>query len=190
MNKIVKTANIALLLTVSAVATKAQDIALKTNLIGWATTSCNVGLEMSTGKKQTMQLFGTLNPWNFGNDKKLHFWNVMPEYRWWTCQKFGGHFFGVHALGGEYNIKNIDLPFGTLPKTKRGRHYEGWYLGAGITYGYQWLLSKHLNFEAEIGVGYAYSPYKLYGNCEKELLKDIRNYVGPTKLGLSLMYMF
>lgn len=58
------------------------------------------------------------------------------------------------------------MPFGILPKTQEGRHYEGWYVGGGLTYGYQWLLNKHLNFEGSIGLGYAYSPYKLYGRCE------------------------
>ena len=131
-----------------------------------------------------------MNPWKFSGDKKLRYWNVMPEYRWYTCQKFGGHFFGIHALGGEYNVKNVDLPFGILPKTEKGRHYEGWYVGGGLTYGYQWLLSEHLNLEGSIGLGYIYSPYKLYGRCDKCLDKDHRNYVGPTKAALSLIYAF
>lgn len=156
-----------LLLILSMATTRAQEVALKTNLLGWASTSANAGIEIGTGKKTTFQLFGTLNPWKFSGDKKMRFWNVMPEYRWYTCQKFGGHFFGIHALGGEYNIKNIDMPFG-----------------------YQWLLNKHLNFEGSIGLGYAYSPYKLYGRCEKCLDKDHRNYVGPTKAALSLIYVF
>lgn len=106
-----------------------------------------------------------------------------------TCRTFGGSFFGIHALGGQYNIRNVDLPFKTLPKQgKDGRHYEGWYIGGGVTYGYQWLLSKHWNLEAEIGVGYAYSPYKLYGTCKRCLNKGHRNYVGPTKVGISLVY--
>ena len=147
-----------LLLILSTATTRAQEVALKTNLLGWASTSANAGIEIGTGKKTTFQLFGTLNPWKFSGDKKMRFWNVMPEYRWYTCQKFGGHFFGIHALGGEYNIKNIDMPFGILPKTLEGRHYEGWYVGGGLTYGYQWLLNKHLNFEGSIGLGYAYSP--------------------------------
>ena len=179
-----------LLLILSTATTRAQEVALKTNLLGWASTSANAGIEIGTGKKTTFQLFGTLNPWKFSGDKKMRFWNVMPEYRWYTCQKFGGHFFGIHALGGEYNIKNIDMPFGILPKTLEGRHYEGWYVGGGLTYGYQWLLNKHLNFEGSIGLGYAYSPYKLYGRCEKCLDKDHRNYVGPSKAALSLIYVF
>ena len=167
-----------MMLATSGTAT-AQDVALKTNLLGWATTSLNAGVEIGTAEKQTVQLFATINPWKFSGDKKVRFWNVEPEYRWWTCQR-----------SGEYNIKNVDLPFGTLPKTKRGRHYEGWYIGAGVTYGYQWLMSRHWNMEASLGVGYAYSPYKLYGRCARCLDKNHRNYVGPTKAALSMIYIF
>ena len=83
-----------LLLILSTVITRAQEVALKTNLLGLATTSLNAGLEIGTGRKSTFQLFGALNPWKFSGDKKLRYWNVMPEYRWYTCQKFGGHFCG------------------------------------------------------------------------------------------------
>ena len=181
---------LAALLFIAATAAKAQNVALKTNLLGWATTSLNAGVEAAIGERQTAQLFATLNPWQFSGQKRVRIWNVEPEYRFWTCRKFGGQFFGIHALGGEYNVKNVDLPFGLLPKTKSGRHYEGWYIGAGLTYGYQWLLSPHWNLEGSVGVGYAYSPYRLYGRCDRCLEKGHRNYVGPTKAALSLVYAF
>lgn len=167
-----------------------QTAAVKTNALSWATTTLNVGAEAAVGRRQTVQLFGALNPWTFSGGKRARFWAVEPEWRYWPCETFNGHFFGVHALGGEYNIRNIDLPFGTLPKTEKGRHYEGWYVGAGLTYGYQWMLSRHWNIEASIGVGYAYSPYKLYGRCDRCLQRKHRNYVGPTKAALSILYIF
>lgn len=170
--------------------TFAQDFGLKVNALSYAATNLNIGAELKTGESQTVQLFGTLNPWTYNAQKRMRFFNVMPEYRWWSCRAFGGWFFGVHGLGGIYNVRNIDLPFKTLPDTKRGRHYEGWYIGGGVTAGYQWLLSKHWNLEAEVGVGYAYSPYKLYGRCQKILNRDHRNYVGPTKVGINFEYFF
>lgn len=180
----------AMMVLATSASVKAQNVALKTNLVGWATASLNAGVEIGTAEKQTAQVFATLNPWTFSGEKRVRIWNIEPEYRWWTCQRFGGSFFGVHALAGEYNVKNVDLPFGTLAKTKRGRHYEGWYVGAGVTYGYQWLLSRHWNLEASLGIGYAYSPYNLYGRCAKCLEKSHRNYVGPTKVALSFAYIF
>ena len=49
----------------------AQDVALKTNLLGWATTSLNAGIEIGTAEKQTAQLFATLNPWEFSGGKRV-----------------------------------------------------------------------------------------------------------------------
>lgn len=51
-----------LLLILSMATTRAQEVALKTNLLGWASTSANAGIEIGMGKKTTFQLFGTLNP--------------------------------------------------------------------------------------------------------------------------------
>lgn len=62
-----------LLLILSTVITRAQEVALKTNLLGLATTSLNAGLEIGTGRKSTFQLFGALNPWKFSGDKKLRY---------------------------------------------------------------------------------------------------------------------
>lgn len=182
----------------------AQEMAVKTNLLGWATTSLNAGLEFGAGRKSTVQIFGLLNPWEFG-DTRMRIWTLEPEYRYWFCERFNGHFIGVHLLGGEYNFRNFNMPFTNLPDLKgenKGRHIEGWYVGAGITYGYQWMLSKHWNFEASLGIGYAYSPYKYYGRCDRLLDKDGNalpegtkktgncGYFGPTKLALSIMYVF
>lgn len=167
-----------------------QPVAVKTNALGWATTTINAGVEMAVSHRQTIQVFGALNPWTFSGERRARFWAAQPEWRYWLCERFNGHFFGIHALGGEYNVNNIDVPFGILPETEHGRHYEGWYVGGGITYGYQWMLSKHWNIEASIGVGYIYSPYKLYGRCDRCLDRDHRNYVGPTKAALSILYIF
>ena len=70
-----------LLLILSTAATRAQEVALKTNLLGWDSTSDKAGIEIGMGKKTTFQLVGTLNPRQFSVDKKMRFWNDMPEYR-------------------------------------------------------------------------------------------------------------
>lgn len=177
---------------VAALAAPAADAqtALSTNIAEWATTTANAGIEHGFGKKYSVMVDGIINPWNFSRQRHFHLWMARGELRQWLCEPMNGHFFGVHLLGGQYNIKNIDLPFGMLPKTLDGRHYEGWYVGAGVTYGYQWILSRHWNAEAALGIGYAYSPYKLYGRCAKVLENDHRDYVGPTKISLSIAYVF
>lgn len=170
----------------------AQQTAVKTNLLYDATTTPNLGVEVGIGKKHTMQLYYGLNPWEFsGGEKYLKHWLLEPEFRYWFCHRFQGSFVGIHALGGEFNAANIKLPFGAF-KELRDHRYEGWYTGAGITYGYQWVLSRHWNFEASAGIGVVYAKYKGYecGQCGKQTDDGSKTYVGPTKAVLSLLYMF
>lgn len=170
----------------------AQQVALKTNLLYDATTTPNLGMEFGIGKKHTMQLVYGLNPWEFSDgDKFFKHWMVSPEWRYWFCHRFQGSFFGIHALGGEFNAANVELPFG-MYKELRDHRFEGWYAGGGITYGYQWVLSRHWNFEAALGVGAIYAEYDKFecGECGRQTGNDNTLYIGPTKAVLSLLYVF
>lgn len=79
----------------------AQDIAIKTNGLYWLATTPNIGLEVATSDKISIELTGAYNPWTFKNDKKLRFWLAQPEAKYWFCEKFEGHFIGLHAHGGQ-----------------------------------------------------------------------------------------
>ena len=91
-----------------------QNIGVKSNLLYWATTTPNIGLETSVGKKHTAQVFVGFNPWkqSGGDQSSLRHWLVMPEYRYWFCQNFNGWFLGAHAMGGQFNAGGVKLPFG------------------------------------------------------------------------------
>lgn len=169
----------------------AQDIGLKTNLLYWATTTPNIGLEMQAGRRHTAQLFYGLNPWTFDNGKKLRHWVLQPEYRYWFCQTFDGWFVGAHVMGGQFNAGGIHMPLGLLGDFRDNR-YEGWFAGGGLTAGYQWPLSRHWNLETSVGVGYDYIHYYRYEcrDCGNKNGAADRNYVGPTKAALELIYMF
>lgn len=187
-------AALALMLLVPA-ALRAQRVAVKTNLLYWATTTPNMGAELALGRRHTLSLHYGLNPWSHtrpdGTVRQLRHWQLQPEWRWWPCQKFAGHFLGVHATGGEFNMGGVDLPFGLWSKLETHR-YEGWNLGAGLTYGYQWVLARHWNLEASLGVGYSYIKYKDFSchECGERHADGHRNYFGPTKAALSVMYVF
>jgi len=178
-------------LVLCALPLSAQKFAVKTNLLYDATSTPNLGIELGVGRKSTVQLFYGLNPWKFSDTKQLRHWSLMPEYRWWPCQKFNGHFIGVHAMGGQFNASGVKMPFGILPGLKDHR-YEGWYAGGGFTYGYQWILSRHWSFEASVGVGYDYIRYKKFecGTCGTQAKDTHTHYFGPTKAALSLIYVF
>lgn len=174
----------------------AQKAALKTNLFYDATTTINLGAEFGLAPKWTLDVSGNYNPWTFSHNKKWKHWLVQPEARYWTCNKFMGHFFGLHALGGQFNMGNWDTNFKFLNsdlRKLRDHRYEGWMVGAGLAYGYAWAVARHFNIEAEIGFGYAYMKYDRFkcAKCGERLEKDKdHHYVGPTKAAINLVYVF
>jgi len=176
------------------ISTVNAQVALKTNLLYDAALTPNIGMEIGVDKKHSFQVFYGLHPWKFGhgNDEKfLKHWVVNPEWRHWFCHRFNGSFIGIHAFGGQYNAANIKMPFGWWDELQDHR-FKGWYVGGGVSYGYQWVLHKHWNIEAALGVGAAYIDYDKYkcGTCGKKIDDGHKIYIGPTKLALSLLYFF
>ena len=159
---------------------KSQDVSIKTNALYWLTTTPNIGVEVALSPKLTLDLSGAYNPWTFKDDRKMRFWLAQPELKYWICEKFEGHFVGVHLHGAQY--------FGGF----RCRRYDGYLAGGGLSYGYDWILSPHWNLEAVLGVGYARLWFK--ESPRIPCIKCYRNrhidYIGPTKLAISFIYIF
>ena len=129
-----------------------QKAALKTNLLYDAGLTLNGGIEFRMAPKWTFDLSANLNAWTIDNRRWKH-WLVQPEARYWLCQAWSGHFFGAHLLGGQYNWGHLNLPFkflGTDFNKLKDYRYQGWMGGAGIAYGYSWIINRHWNIEAEI----------------------------------------
>lgn len=182
---------VAVVLCAAAGRVSAQGNALKTNGFGWATTSVNAAYEAGLGERTTLELGVSYNPWTFAENKKFRHLMLQPEFRRWNCERFLRGFWGIHLLGGIYNVGHLKLPFDAYPKLER-RRYQGWFIGGGVSYGYDWYLSPRLNLEATVGIGYVYVYYKEYecGKCGDRLGDGGKHYFGPTKLGLSLVYLF
>lgn len=168
----------------------AQKVAIKNNLLYDVTATPNLALEMKTGRKTTLELGAGLNWFDFSDNRKAKHLLVQPELRWWTCDVFNGHFFGVHAHGAQFNIEGWDIPLGRLEKFKDSR-YQGYLYGGGVSYGYQWYLSPRWNLETSIGGGYARIHYDKYpcADCGTKLDEGKYNYWGVTKAAVSLIYI-
>ena len=128
-----------------------QKVAVKTNLLYDATTTMNLGLEIGLGKKWSLDLSGNYNPWKFDDETRLRHWGVQPELRYWLCEKFNGHFLGLHGHYAKYNVGGMSF----LSDNMERHRYQGHLWGGGISYGYQWLIGKRWNLEATVGLGYA-----------------------------------
>lgn len=170
---------------------KAQVVSVKSNLLYDLTATVNLGVELKLSHNWTVDLSGNLNAWTLGknNNKWKHFL-IQPEVRYWFCSAFNRHFVGVHGLWINYNVGGLKLPF-TSSGGLRTNRYRGDAYGAGVSYGYQWPLSHSWSMEANVGIGYLYMKDKSYHYQRGGafLGNNTRSYFGPTKLGLSLIYI-
>ncbi len=184
-----------------AFSASAQKIAVKSNALYWATTTPNVGMEFAMGDKWSFEIAGGYNPWtlNADDNMKVKHFLVTPEVRYWFCERFNGHFLGINANYTMFNICNVHVlnPFyesagdGPFIDACLNSRIEGWAAGAGITYGYSWLIAPRWNMELNIGLGYWYSDYERYENrlCGLFRSADTKHAVGLTDLGLSFIYL-
>lgn len=164
---------------------KGQTIAVKSNLLYDMTTTINLGLEVGLAPKWTLELPVNYNPWEFAKNRKLKHWAVQPELRYWFCEKFNGHFLGLHGIAAGYNVGGLKI-FGLDE-----RRYEGNLYGAGLSYGYQWILNKRWSIEATVGVGYVHLDHDVYPceKCAERIKPDTKDWFGPTKAGVSIIYI-
>jgi len=165
--------------------------ALKTNLLYDAFTNINLGFELRLGYRLTLDVPVNYNPWIFSDNKRFNNILIQPELRYWLAEPFNGHYFGMHGHYAHYNTAKITAPFGLWEEWQTSR-YQGDLYGVGLSYGYQWILSKRLNLEATVGFGYFHTKYKRfeYRKCDKAPGTELtNNYFGPTKAGISLIYV-
>lgn len=173
-----------------------QSLAVKTNLLSDALMNINLGGEVALAPQWTLDVEGEFNGWTFSDGKRWKHWAIQPEARYWLCNRFAGHFFGVHVHGGQYNLggfNGIYNLFGTDARSLENYRYQGWFAGAGLSYGYSWILDKHWNIEAELGLGYSYTRYDKFNcvGCGRKIEENKpHNYVGPTRAAINLVYVF
>ncbi|MDR2920377.1 MAG: DUF3575 domain-containing protein [Tannerella sp.] len=193
-----------------------QNFAIKSNILYDATTTINLGVEFALTDRLTLDISGNYNPWKFSQGEKevdgtiipehtarLKYWMIQPELRLWTCEKFQGHFIGFHGQVGQFNVGGLtSLPGGWGDGTTGddGEHiydgvqykrFQGWITGAGVSYGYHWMLTDRFSLEFTLGLGYAYLSYDKFGIQDSDLKEASKymHYFGPTKAGITAVFM-
>ncbi len=169
----------ALLLSLSA---SAQYCSVKTNALGLITTNLNVAVDIELTKNKTFNTSISYNPFSFGNFQAKHI-TVQPGIRFWKYTNYIGHFASAYVTYSKFDL------------IAKERYKRGWLSGAGISYGYAWLLSNRLSLECEVGASIVYTDYDK-GACnvgifDRETTEHHKSILLlPTKLGVSLSYLF
>ncbi len=131
------------------------------------------------------------------------------QYAWWNINKihwcwrtYGGdlnvrYWFGKaakekpltgHHIGLYGQIITYDFALG-----KKGIQSNFWNYGGGVEYGHTWPLAYRLNLDVTMGVGYSTGQFYEYipiDDCYVWQATKNRRYIGPTKLEVSLVWLF
>lgn len=182
---------VTLLLFLSPHLIYSQEIAIKNNLVYDVLATPNLGLEIGLGKKTSFDGMFIYAPFGYKENKTYKHVAIQPGLRFWFCERSNGLFWGIHTHWAAFNEGGYKFPFGDHPDMKNNR-YEGQLWGGGLSLGYQLPLSIHWGIEGELGLGYAYLDYKKYDcpTCGDLKGKSHKNYVGPTKAAINLIYQF
>ncbi len=174
----------------------AQQIAVKSNLLYWMTGTINAGAEIAVSKHSTLGATFNYNPWTIGSDNKIQHWFVRPEYRYWVTEKYTRLFFGVHLIGGGFEVGGFKIPFigNRFFKGLQTNYYKGSFFAGGVSMGYQFYISPHWNLEISAGAGLArikHHAEPIDPTKRKKSYVDAVHYLPiPTEVGFSFVYLF
>ncbi len=171
-------------------------MALKTNLLYDLLLVPNIGAEFHLGKG-----------WTIGADAAYAWWDNAKRNRYWriyggdfTIRKYlgrraaakplTGHHLGIYGQALIYDFECGGTGYmGGKPKTTL---LDDMHWGAGLEYGYALPIARRLNLDFTIGIGYLggeVREYKPMNGGYVEQSRKRRNFIGPTKAEISLVWL-
>lgn len=153
------------------------SLSLRTNVLGWAMLTPNIGIEYKTSDNVGLLVDGGWAHWNLSTQNKYwRVWNVAPQAR---------YYFGIAKdsyLGAQYTMGEYNLV---------GR--QGKYMGGGLTLGHQFYAGKNLMVDLGLAFGYLhlydkekYDRVNGLNCCSGE--KTSNGYWGPTGLSMTFVW--
>ncbi len=160
--------------------------ALSTNLLLYGVLTPNIDADWALSRKWTMGAGVAYNPFYYGNESVTKYWLARLKGDYWFCNRFERWHIGLHALGGRFNVGNVELPF---THTFDNEIYKGWGAGGGVHGGYHAALGKRTGLDFRLGAGYVYLEYDKYRceGCDQYIGRYNRHYWGITEAAVAFL---
>lgn len=160
----------------------AQFYAVRVNALSLLTGTLNVGADAAITDNWSLDLSASYNPISSENLSLRHN-SVELGAKHWFFENYVGHFVGQQLKYVRYDVGD---------KSKRT---EGSAIGAGVSYGYAWILSTRWNLALEAGLALLYcqdtSRDPTVGDWDVEYIHHNRRLMCvPSRLGVTLNYLF
>lgn len=155
------------------------SLALRTNLLRWATLTPDLGVEWRVNCHVGIAVNGSWTSWTWDDkDRRYALWEVNPEVRWYLGKEKRGY------IGAMYKAGSFNYKFSETGK-------QGDLMGGGITGGYQLKLNDALSLDFSLGVGYVNADtekYTVIDGVRVRQGKESKNWWGPTQAGVTLVW--
>lgn len=163
-------------------------MALKTNLLYDIVAIPNLGAEFYLGNNLSIAGNWQYAWWN--NDRKHDYWRTYGgdfAFRYWMGKSAHEKPISGHHIGLYGQMLSYDFELGS-----KGVLADRWSWAAGVEYGYSLPVSRRLNLDFTLGLGYHWGEFEEYlpidGHYVWQATKN-RNYWGPTKAEISLVWL-
>ena len=154
-------------------------LSLRANLLRWATLTPDLGLEWRICPSWGIAVNGSWTSWSWSDkDRRYALWEVTPEVRYYMGEK-KAWYLGAMFKTGQFNYK--------LSETGK----QGDLMGGGITAGYQLQLSKALDLDFNLGLGYLnvdFEKYEVIDGVRVRRGNETKDWYGPINAGVTLVW--
>ena len=158
---------------------KTYTLALRTNLLRWATLTPDIGIEWRINRNWSIQVNGSWTSWSWDDSNRRYaLWEVSPEVRYYIGKEKRGY------LGAMYHVGQFNYKF-----SDTGR--QGDLMGGGITGGYWLKLNRSLSLDYSLGIGCTHADYDKYTVIDGVRVKrgkENKNYWGVNHAGITLVW--
>jgi hypothetical protein len=169
---------------------------IKNNLLYDALGVPNIGAEFYIGRN-----FSIVGNWQYAwwsKDSKHRYWRAyggdLALRKWFgkaaNRKPLTGHHLGLYGQVLTYDVEKGGK--GYMGGEPGGNIFDRCNYGGGVEYGYSLPIARRLNIDFTLGVGYfggKYYEYVPLDDCYVWQCTKKRNWVGPTKLEVSLVWL-
>ncbi len=175
---------------------KGLYMSIQTNLLYDALATPNIGVEFYLGGRLSLDANWMYAWWH--SDPLNYYWRIYGgdlAFRWWFGRSakekpLTGHHIGLH--GGLFTYDFELGKGGQIGGVPGGTLWDRANYAAGLEYGYSLPVARRLNLDFTLGVGYLFGEYQEYipqDDCYVWQATKYRNWIGPTKAEISLVWL-
>lgn len=164
-----------------AASEKSTYMSLKTNIAYDIFAILNLSYECQVARHWTLELPVMWSLWDWKDSRGVRVVGLQPAAKYWFSKPGKGN-----AVGADFDLLWFNARWNDNRYQIDGRPA----MGASILYAYTLNIGRGWKAEFSLGIGYVNTRYNTYYNIENGALIDTRtkNYFGPTKIGLTLVY--